>query len=148
MVDGESLRYQDFTKEEKKQALRYLIFMTRKKCGRIKTRGCDDGRPMRIYTDKNTSSSPTVALETVFLTCEFSALKRRHVVTIDLPGAFMFLDMDKIVILKVEGDSVEALLEVNYNKYVQYVAIENGHKVIYFKLKRALYGALRVALLF
>ena len=122
--------------------------MKQKRCGRIKTRGCADGRPMRIYTDKTTSSSPTVTLESVFLTCGVAAKEKRKVVTVDLPGTFMFSNMDEVIILKVEGESVDMLVEIDVNKYKPYVVIEHGKKVIYFKLKKALYGTLRAALLF
>ena len=65
-----------------------------------------------------------------------------------LPGAFMFSDMDEVIILKVEGESVDILVEIDIDKYKPYVVIEHGKKVIYFKLKKALYGTLRAALLF
>jgi hypothetical protein len=36
------------TREQKRQALRYLMFLKEKRCGRIKARGCTDGRPKKI----------------------------------------------------------------------------------------------------
>jgi hypothetical protein len=44
------------------EALNYLMFLKRKRCGKIKTRGCADGRPQREYITKDESSSPTVSI--------------------------------------------------------------------------------------
>jgi hypothetical protein len=47
---------------ERKNALKYLMFLKQKRCGKIKGRGCADGRPQRNYTTKEELSSPTVAI--------------------------------------------------------------------------------------
>jgi hypothetical protein len=54
-VDGDNL-----TKDQKRAALRYLMFLTRKRCGRIKARGCADGRKQRETTSKEDASAPTL----------------------------------------------------------------------------------------
>mmetsp|Transcript_7190 Transcript_7190/g.15685 ORF Transcript_7190/g.15685 Transcript_7190/m.15685 type:complete len:221 (-) Transcript_7190:165-827(-) len=46
----------------KSAALRYLMFLKRKRDGTIKGRGCADGRPQRAYINKEESSSPTILL--------------------------------------------------------------------------------------
>ena len=46
------------TNEEKKKALHYLMFLKKKRCGRIKGRGCADGRKQRIYKTKEETSAP------------------------------------------------------------------------------------------
>ena len=71
------LREESLTRKEKLQALWYLTFMKQKRCGCIKTRGGGDGRAMRVYTDKFRSSSPTVVLKSVFLTCGVAAKEKR-----------------------------------------------------------------------
>jgi hypothetical protein len=40
------------TKLEKSRALQYLMFLKQKRCGRIKARGCADGRKLRIHKSK------------------------------------------------------------------------------------------------
>ena len=40
----------ELTREQKKEALEYLMFLKRKRCGRVKGRGCEDGRKQRPYT--------------------------------------------------------------------------------------------------
>jgi len=48
--------------EERKNALRYLMFLKEKREGTIKARGCADGSLQRIYTNKEDMSSPTVSI--------------------------------------------------------------------------------------
>jgi len=53
----------DMSYEERKIALRYLMFL-KEKCDRtIKSRGFMDGRPQIIYTNKEDTSSPTISIE-------------------------------------------------------------------------------------
>eukprot|EP00957_Ditylum_brightwellii_P196404 14964730-Ditylum_brightwellii.AAC.1 len=83
------------THEEKKMSLQYLMFLTKKRCGRIKSRGCADGRKQRSYIPKDDASAPTVAIESLMLSCLIDAKEGRDVVTVDIPGAFMQADMDE-----------------------------------------------------
>ena len=53
------------TQAEKKAALHYLMFIKKKQRGRIKARGCTDGRKQREHTTKEEASSPTVAIESL-----------------------------------------------------------------------------------
>ena len=62
--------------------------------GKVKARGCADGRPQRAYADKSESSSPTVATESIVLTCAIHAMENRAVAVIDIPGAFMQANVD------------------------------------------------------
>ena len=55
--------------EERKKALRYLMFLKEKRDGMIKAWGCADGRPQRQYTSKTDVSSSTVSLEALMLSC-------------------------------------------------------------------------------
>ena len=43
-------------------ALNYLMFLKRKRCGKLKACGCADGRPQQEYITRAESSSPTVSL--------------------------------------------------------------------------------------
>ena len=55
--------------EEGKKVLRYLMFLKKKRDGSIKARGCADGRLQCEYANKVYTSSPTVALQAMLLTC-------------------------------------------------------------------------------
>jgi hypothetical protein len=56
------LSLSDVNKKIRYEALNYLMFLKRKRCGKVKARGCTDGRPQREYISKDESSSPTVSI--------------------------------------------------------------------------------------
>ena len=135
------------TTAQKKAALKYLMFLKQKRCGKIKGRGCADGRKQRLYKSKEDTTSPTITTEALFLTCLTDAIENRYVVTCDVPGAFMHSDIDELVHLKLEGEIAELLIKVDPT-YVEFVSKEKGKTVIYTELSKALYGTLQAALLF
>ena len=57
------------SKEQKRAALNYLMFLKKKRCGRIKGRGCADGWKQRLYKRKSETSSPIVAIKSLMLSC-------------------------------------------------------------------------------
>ena len=136
------------TKQQIRQALGYLMFLKRKRTGKIKGRGCADGRKQREYINKEDASSPTVATEAVFLSAIIDAMERRAVAVVDIPGAFMQAMMDPGVHMRITGLMVELLLEIDEKMYRPFVVVEKGEPVIYVELLRALYGTLRAARLF
>ena len=76
----------------KKRALSYLMLLKCKQCGKIKARGCANGRPQCEYISKDESSSPTLSNYALMCSCLMSAIKQRHVVTCNIPGAFLQMD--------------------------------------------------------
>ena len=44
--------------EDRKRSLTYLMYLKKKSDGRIKGRGCDDGRKQRMHTVKGEATSP------------------------------------------------------------------------------------------
>ena len=144
----EPVHRSELTPGQRRKALRYLMYLKQKRCGRIKARGCADGRKQRIYKTKEETSSPTISTEALFLTAAIDAKEKRHVITVDIPGAFMHATMDEVVHMKLEGTMAELLCRVDPNKYTQYRTTERGKATIYVRLKKALYGTLQAALLF
>jgi hypothetical protein len=142
-IDGHNL-----TSDQKRATLRYLMFLSKKRCGRVKARGCADGRKQRETTDKIDASAPTVAIESVMLSATIDAMEERDVTTVDIPGAFIQADIDEVVHVKFEGEIAEMLVKMNPKLYRKYVKDENGTSVLYVELLKALYGTLRAALLF
>jgi hypothetical protein len=124
------------------------MFLKQKRCGRIKARGCADGRKQRLYKTKEETSAPTVATEALMLSCVIDAEERRAVVTADIPGAFMQADMDEVIHMKLEGPLATLLTRVDPKSYQKYTTMEHGKLVIYVQLMKALYGTLQAALLF
>lgn len=142
----EGRRAQDLTKNQKIAALKYLMFLKQKRCGRIKGRGCADGRKQRLYKSKEETSSPTMTIEALFLTCIVDAMERRCVVTCDIPGAFMQTDIDESVHVKMEGELATLLVKIEPS-YKQFLYYERGKPVIYAELTKALYGTVQAAYL-
>ena len=80
------------------------------------------------------------------LTCMINAAEQCDVVTVNIPGAFMQVDMDELVHVKLEGKMVDLLVKIEPKLYRKYVLIEKGKPSV--ELKKALYGTLCAALLF
>jgi hypothetical protein len=97
-----------------KKALRVHCFLTEKRDGRIKARAVADGRLQIRYKEEETSS-PTVKLESIMLCSLIDALEKRHVVTIDIKGAFLKAHVpdDLELIVKMEGELAELFAELN-----------------------------------
>jgi Reverse transcriptase (RNA-dependent DNA polymerase) len=136
------------TSSQKKEALGYLMFLKRKRCGKIKGRGCADGRKQRAYITKEDAAAPTVATEAVFITAVIDAMEGREVAVVDVPGAFMQADMDSLVHVRFTGKMVDLLVEIDPKMYSTYVIMEKNEKVMYVELLKALYGTMRAARLF
>ena len=75
------LSWKNLTWDIRKQALGYLMFLKRKRSGKMKGRGCADGRPDREYITKEESSSPTVSLYALIGSCLMDAIDGRKVIT-------------------------------------------------------------------
>ena len=77
------------------------------------------------------------------------AQEHRQVMTIDIPGAFMQVDIDELIHVQLEGPMVELLTSIDpAKKYCMYMSKENGKQVLYIKLQKALYGTLQATILF
>jgi len=136
------------TCEEKKQALEYLIFLKQKKSRRVKVHGCADGPKQRKYMNKEETSSPMVATESLLLTCIINAEEEHDVATVNLPGAFMQAGMNDVVHMQVAGKMAEILVKIDPKKYGPHVTIEQGKTVLYMQLNKALYRMIQAVLLF
>jgi hypothetical protein len=146
----EMLKPSEINKNIRYEALNYLMFLKRKRCGKIKARGCADGRPQREYISKDESSSPTVSIYALMTSCLMDAIEGRKVATCDIPGAFLQADWpsDRDCYLKFEGAMVSMICDID-PKYKQNIVYgKNGRKFIYAKLTKAVYGTLLGAILF
>ena len=66
----------------------------------------------------------------------------------DVPRAYLNADIteDKFILLKIEGYFVDIMCEVN-PEHKKNVCVENGVKVLYLRLLKALYGCMESALI-
>ena len=104
------VRCNKVTHDIRKASLPYLMFLKRKRCGKIKGRGCADGRKQREFISREEASSPTVLTHALMATCLIDAIEGRGVATADIPGAFLQATMDDDVYIKFEGKMVEVLM--------------------------------------
>ena len=65
------------------------MFLKRKQSGKMKARGCANGRPQQEYITKEEPSSPTVSLYALMGSCLMDAMDKRKVITVGIPRAFL-----------------------------------------------------------
>ena len=113
------MQHNKVTHDIRKESLPYLMFLKRKRCGKIKGRECADGRKQREFISQEEASSPTVSAHALMATCIIDAIEGRNVATADIPGAFFQAMMDDDVYIKFEGKMVEVLVGLYSAKYSQ-----------------------------
>jgi len=102
------------TKDLRRNALRAVNLIKRKRCGKLKGRTCANGAPQRKYIPREKASSPTLRVESLMALILINAFEKRDVAIFDVPGAYLFADLDdKFVLLKIEGDFVKIMCYVN-----------------------------------
>ena len=137
------------TREEKSRALEAVNLIKEKRNGKIKGRTCADGSKQKHYLkDGEDFTSPTISLEALFTTMLIDIFEGRDIATFDIPGAYLHAEMpeEKQILLKLRGEFVDIMCEVN-GEHTQNVVMENGKKVLYMKVVRAIYGCIQSALL-
>jgi hypothetical protein len=144
----EPLDAKSLSESEKKDALSSLIFLKEKRNVTVKARSCANGSVQRSHVAKEEAASPTVALESVFVTAAIDARENREVVTIDIPGAFLHATNDDYVVMRMNGTLAELMAKTDPKLYRKYLTDEKGKKVLYVCLQKALYGMMKCALLF
>jgi hypothetical protein len=134
------------SRKQKRAALRAISMIKEKRCGKIKGRTVADGRPQRTMYTKEETSSPTVSTDALMMSIMIDAKEGRDVATADVAGAYLHAELDDFTLLKVEGASVDIMCDV-CERYRKFVTYENGKKVLYLRLLKALYGCVKSALL-
>jgi hypothetical protein len=99
-----------------------------------------------LYTTKQVASSPTVSIESLMVSFTINAKENRDEATVDIPGAFMQVDMDEIVHMRLEGTMADLVVKLSPKTYKKFVVKEKERNVLYVQLRKALYGTLHAAL--
>ena len=100
-----------------------------------------------MHKSKEEMSSPTVSVESLFLTCIADAKEKRKVVACDAPGAFMQADVDELVHLKLEGDIAPLLIRLD-GLHQRFQTHEGSKPAVCTELSKALCGTPQAALSF
>jgi hypothetical protein len=61
---------------------------------------------------KEDTSSLTVAIESVYLSCVIDADEQQDAATVDIPGAFLHANMDNKVYMRIDGNMAKMLLDI------------------------------------
>eukprot|EP00957_Ditylum_brightwellii_P185361 14114210-Ditylum_brightwellii.AAC.1 len=107
----------ELTSEQKRKALKALMFLKQKRHRLIKGRTCADERAQRGDMPKGDAASPTVSPEAVLITAVIDTMEGRDVAVTDIPGAYLNAFMDEYVLMVLEGKLAELLVKVAPNIY-------------------------------
>jgi len=144
----EPVHLKDILPEDRKRILPSLMTVTVKRSGKhSKGRLCIDGRTQDEPKEK--TASPTLMNESLYNIIMTAICEERHIINGDVPGAFLnglFSDSGEKVYAKFTGKLVDVLCEVK-ERYKEFVTYENGKKVLYVLLNKALYGTVQAALI-
>ena len=143
----EGKQFSELSSEQRRDALRAIPLIKEKRNGTLKGRVCADGRPQRKWVSSEDSYSPTVSSESTMLSLAQDAHEKRFVAICDIEGAYLHAKMDDFVLMVFEDFLVDLLIEAcpQYKEFVH--VTRNGKKLLYVRLKRALYGCIKSALL-
>ena len=100
------------TANEVKQALEAVNLIKRKRCGKVKFRSCANGSQQWKYLKEDDNiSSPTLQLESLFISIMIDVLEGRDLAIVDIPGAFSHAEMpeDKMDLMKFRGKFAEIM---------------------------------------
>jgi len=117
----------ELTRKDMRKSLRLIMFIKKKRCGRIKARKCADGRPQRGYIPKENATSPTVAIDALFLISIIDVKENRCVATCDIDRVFLQMLMRTLTHVKLTGKMAELMVQSNPGKYKNYLCTgKNG----------------------
>jgi hypothetical protein len=136
----EPLDASTLTASQKREALCAVNLIKEKRSGKLKGRRCANGRSQRSKYTKEETTSPTVSSTgALMISTMIDAKERRDG---DVEGAYLHADMEDFVLLRLVGEAVDIMCQVN-PKYEKCVVIKNGKKVLYLQLLKALYGCVQ-----
>ncbi len=144
--------FKELNKKQKQTIMEPHIFMKMKRTGEIKGRTVADGNEQRGYIDKEESSSPTVATESVIITSIVNAIEECQTAIIDIPNAFIQTvveDKKKQVIIHVPRMLVDILVKIAPKVYKPFVTYDKkGNNQLLLECLNALDGTIVASLLY
>lgn len=133
--------YDSLSEYEKQRIIMSFMFLKLKSNGVVKARLVADGSGQ--LSSDYPKSSPTVSLEVLMLSIALDIIEQRHVVTMDIEGAYLHAKMPVKVIMKLDR-RLSAIYTVMHEEYEEYLHKNN----LYVELDKALYGCIESARLF
>ena len=146
------MHWNELTEIQRQTVLESHMFLKEKRDGKIKGRTVAGGNKQRDYISKEDASSPTVATESVLLSCIIDAEEERDVAVIDIPNAFVQTrveDEKDMAIIKIRGVLVDILVEIAPDVYKSYATTDKkGVRQLLVQCQNALYGTMVASLLY
>jgi hypothetical protein len=146
------MRWSELKEDQRKSVLESHLFLKLKRDGKIKGRTVAGGNKQRDFISKEDASSPTVATESVLLTCIVDAEEGRDVAVVDIPNAFIqtrIEDENDMAIIRIRGVLVDVLVDIAPDVYKPYVTTDRkGEKQLIVQCQNAIYGTMTASLLY
>ena len=144
--------WKELTNEQRQTVLESHMFLKEKRSGKIKGRTVAGGNKQCGFIAKEDASLPTVATESVLLTCIVDAEEGRDVAVIDIPNAFIqtrIEDEADMAFIKIRGILVDMLVDIAPDVYKNYVYYDKkGVKQLLVQCQNAIYGTMVASLLY
>jgi hypothetical protein len=143
--------WRELTHTQRQTVLESHMFLKEKRDGKIKGRTVAGGNKQRDYISKEDASSPTVATESILLSCIIDAEEERDVAVIDIPNAFIQTRVENeedMAFIKIRGVLIDILVEIAPDVYKPFVIKDNlGSKQLLVQCQNAHYGTMVARLL-
>jgi hypothetical protein len=144
--------WRELSQVQQQAVLESHMFLKQKRDGKIKGRTVAGGNNQRYYISKEDDSSPTVAMESVLLSCIIDAEEEWDVAVVDIPNAFVHTRVENekdMAYIKIRGILVDILVEIAPDVYKSYASKDKkGTKHLMVHCQNALYGKMVASLLY
>ena len=104
------------------------MFLKEKDIGAIKGHGCADGRQQINKYEKEVTASPTVATDFALMAAVIKAKENCDIAVVDIPGAFLQVDIDEDVWMALDGTFAELMCKISPKIYSKYVTTNKKGK--------------------
>jgi hypothetical protein len=146
------MRWNELSHTQKQTVLESHMFLKEKRTGEIKGRTVAGGNKQRDFISKEEATSPTVATESVLLTCIIDADEARDVAVINIPNAFIPTKIENekdMAIIKIGGILVDMLITIAPKICTPYVTTDRkGVKQVIVQCLNAIYGTMMASSLY
>jgi hypothetical protein len=141
------MHWSELSSIQRQTVLESHMFLKEKRDGKIKGRTVAGGNKQRDYISKEDASSPTVAPESILLSCIIDVEEERDVAVIDIPNAFIQTrveDEKDMAIIKIRGVLVDILVQISPDAYKSYATTDKkGVRQLLVQCQHnALYGTM------
>jgi hypothetical protein len=117
-------QWRELSQVQRQTVLESHMFLKKKRDRKIKGRTVAGGNNQWDYISKEDASSPTVATESVLLSCIIDAEEECDVAVVDIPNAFVQIRVENekdMAFIKIRGILVDILMEIAPDVYKSYV---------------------------